>query len=85
MVLSFNGRKSVYDKLEGKDVVLNKQELEMLKRIQKHQFPDAQYDPYEPTIEWFTSKIEPLPLSAAPEPKSRFVPSKWEASKVKCY
>ncbi len=54
----------------------------MLKRIQRHQFPDSQYDPHEPTIEWFTSQVEVLPLSAAPEPKRRFIPSKWEASKI---
>ena len=68
--------------MEGKDVVLNKEELEMLKRIQQHQFPDSQYDPYEPTIEWFSGKEEIMPVSAAPEPKRRFVPSKWEASKI---
>lgn len=74
--------RSVYDKMEGKDVVLNKEELEILKRIQQHQFPDSQFDPYEPTIEWFSSKEEIMPISAAPEPKRRFIPSKWEASKI---
>lgn len=77
-----NAWKTIHDKLEGKDVVLNKEELQMLKRIQQHSFPDADYDPYQPTIEWFTSKTETLPLNSAPEPKSRFVPSKWEASKI---
>jgi ribosome biogenesis protein ERB1 len=62
--------------------VLNKEELDMLKRIQQHQFPDAQFDAYEPMIEWFSGKTEIMPISAAPEPKSRFVPSKFEASKV---
>jgi ribosome biogenesis protein ERB1 len=77
-----NAWKTVHDKLEGKDIVLSKTELEMLKRIQKHQFPDSQYDPYEPTIEWFTSKTEIMPISSAPEPKRRFIPSKNEASKI---
>lgn len=74
--------KTVYDKLEGKDVLLSKEELKMLKRIQRHQFPETEYDPFEPTVEWFTSKVEVTPLSAAPEPKRRFIPSKWEASKI---
>ncbi len=78
----FKIRRSVHDKLEGKDVVLNKEELQMLKRIQKHQFPDSQFNPYEPIIEWFSGKEEIMPLSAAPEPKRRFIPSKWEASKI---
>lgn len=42
--------KSVYDKYKGKDITLNKEELEMLKRIQAHQFPETAYDPYEVTI-----------------------------------
>lgn len=33
-------------------------------------------------IEYFTSKTEVMPLSAAPEPKRRFVPSKHEAKRV---
>jgi ribosome biogenesis protein ERB1 len=67
---------------EGKDVVLNDEELDIIRRIQGGDIPDAAYDPYEPTIEWFSSKKEVMPLSAAPEPKSRFIPSKWEAKKV---
>lgn len=33
-------------------------------------------------IPYFTSKVEEMPLSAAPEPKRRFVPSKHEAKRV---
>ncbi len=62
--------------------MLNKEELEMLKRIQMHQFPETQFDPYEPSVDWFSGKTEIMPLSAAPEPKRRFVPSKLEASKI---
>ena len=40
-------RRSVYDKLERNDIVLSKEEMEMLSRIQKHQFPETMYDPYE--------------------------------------
>ncbi|CAG8806451.1 1551_t:CDS:2, partial [Racocetra persica] len=45
-------------------------------------FPDPNYDPYEPTVEWFTSKPEIMPLTATPEPKRRFIPSKWEAKRI---
>lgn len=34
------------------------------------------------TVEWYTSHVEQFPLSAAPEPKRRFVPSKHEAKRV---
>ncbi|KAK6093141.1 Ribosome biogenesis protein erb1 [Batrachochytrium dendrobatidis] len=74
--------RSVHDKMEGKDVKLTSEELGLLKKIHNHEFPDSQFDPYAPTIEWFTSKVEVMPLSAAPEPKRRFIPSKIEASKI---
>ncbi|KAJ3181114.1 Ribosome biogenesis protein 1 [Gaertneriomyces sp. JEL0708] len=74
--------RSVYNKLEDKNIVLTKEELEMVKRIQEGQFPDPGFDPYEPTVEWFTSKTEIMPLNAAPEPKRRFIPSKHEAHRI---
>ncbi|KAI9139255.1 NUC169 domain-containing protein [Paraphysoderma sedebokerense] len=77
-----NTWKSYPDDKEGKDVVLTNEELEIIRKIQQSEFGDLGYDPYQPTIEWFTSKPEIHPLSSAPEPKRRFVPSKWEHAKV---
>src|SRR3954468_730729 len=54
---------------EGKDIVLNDEELDIIRRLQGGFIPEKDYDPYEPTIEWFSSKTEVMPLSAAPEPK----------------
>lgn len=75
-------RKSVFNELEGKNVVLSKAELDIIKRIQERRCPDASYDPYPNTVEWFTSKTAIHPVTNRPEPKSRFIPSKWEAQKV---
>jgi ribosome biogenesis protein ERB1 len=61
---------------------LNDQELDIIQRLQRGIIPDSTYNPYEPTVEWFTSKTEVMPLSARPEPKRRFIPSKWEAKKI---
>ncbi|KAF7728264.1 Ribosome bioproteinsis protein erb1 [Apophysomyces ossiformis] len=74
--------KSVHSEKEGKDIVLKDDELDIIRRLQGGDIPDADYNPYEPTVEWFTSKTEEMPLSARPEPKRRFVPSKWEAKKI---
>ncbi|RCH85450.1 Ribosome bioproteinsis protein erb1, partial [Rhizopus stolonifer] len=74
--------KTVKSDREGKDIVLNDKELDIIQRLQKGIIPDSTYNPYEPTVEWFTSKTEVMPLSARPEPKSRFIPSKWEAKKI---
>ncbi|KAJ3298725.1 Ribosome biogenesis protein 1 [Borealophlyctis nickersoniae] len=77
-----NAWRSVYDALEDKDVVLSAEDLELLNRIKANKLPEADYDPYEPTVEWFTSQTMVTPLSAAPEPKRRFIPSKTEARRI---
>ena len=70
------------DPSTGKPLELNQEELQLLKRVQTNKIPDEKYDPYAPNVEYFTSKTEIMPLSAAPEPKRRFVPSKHEAKRV---
>ena len=70
------------DPATGKPLELSQQELEVLKRIQMNEVPEEGYDPYPATVEYFTSKTETMPLSAAPEPKRRFVPSKHETKRV---
>jgi ribosome biogenesis protein ERB1 len=44
--------------------------------------PSDLQDPYPDTVEYFTSIEEKMPLSSAPEPKRRFLPSKNEAKQV---
>lgn len=70
------------DPATGKPLELSKEELEVLKRIRLNEVPEEGFDPYPATIEYFTSKTEQMPLSSAPEPKRRFVPSKHEAKRV---
>ena len=70
------------DPATGKPLELSQEELEVLRRIHMNEVPEEGYDPYPATIEYFTSKTEVMPLSAAPEPKRRFVPSKHEAKRV---
>lgn len=66
------------------DKPLTTEELDIIRRLHANEVPDAEYDPYEPMTEWFTGKgkEEIMPLSAAPEPKRRWIPSKWEKQKV---
>ncbi|GAA5820298.1 hypothetical protein JCM11251_005563 [Rhodosporidiobolus azoricus] len=76
------GWTTVKDKLHQKDVPLTEEELELIQRLAKAENPDESYDPYAPTIPYFTSQVMETPLSGRPEPKSRFLPSKWEHKKV---
>jgi ribosome biogenesis protein ERB1 len=68
----------------GKPMNLSREELEVLKTLTRNEQPSDGYDPYPDMVEWFTGKhnTEVMPLSAAPEPKRRFVPSKHEHKRV---
>ncbi|KIS66931.1 uncharacterized protein UMAG_05714 [Mycosarcoma maydis] len=75
---------SARDKSTGKDVRLSDEELAIIRKLQNAEIPDDAYDPYEDYVDWFTGedKVMQTALSGRPEPKSRFVPSKWEHKKV---
>ncbi|KAF2431132.1 BOP1NT-domain-containing protein [Tothia fuscella] len=70
------------DPATGKPLNLSREELEILKKVTRNELPEEGYDPYPDMIEYFSGKLEVMPLSAAPEPKRRFVPSKHEAKRV---
>ncbi|CAL3963743.1 unnamed protein product [Diplocarpon coronariae] len=70
------------DPATGKPLNLSQDELEILRRIQTNEMPEDGYDPYPATVEYFTGIEEIMPLSSAPEPKRRFLPSKHEAKRI---
>src|SRR5215469_6322858 len=70
------------DPATGKPLELNQEELEVLKKITRNEIPEDGYDPYPDYVDYFSGKTEIMPLSAAPEPKRRFVPSKNEAKRI---
>ncbi|KAF4594475.1 Ribosome biogenesis protein erb1 [Ophiocordyceps camponoti-floridani] len=76
------GWTGLVDPQTGKPLTLTQQELELLQRIQLNELPDGDYDPYPEMVPYFTGIEEKMPLSAAPEPKRRFVPSKHEAKRI---
>ncbi|RKP25198.1 NUC169 domain-containing protein [Syncephalis pseudoplumigaleata] len=77
-----NTWKTVRDELEQQDVVLSPEELQVIQRMQQGHFPDAQYNPYEPMVEFFSSKTSAMPVTGGDEPKRRFIRSKWEAQRI---
>ncbi|KAJ2044532.1 Ribosome biogenesis protein erb1 [Coemansia sp. RSA 922] len=70
------------DEVNQQDVKLSEEEIDIIRRIQGGNIPDADYNPYEETVEWFTSKTMQTPLSGAPLAKRGFIPSKWEHKRV---
>lgn len=77
-----NGGRVIYDMYNGREVVLTQRELEIIHRIQAGAFAHPEFNDTPDYVDYFSSQIEQMPLSAAPEPKRRFVPSKWELMKV---
>lgn len=76
------GWTGLLDQNTGQALKVTPEELELIRKIQHNENTDESINPYEPTIEWFTSQTEVMPLSAAPEPKRRFMPSKHEAKRI---
>lgn len=67
--------RTVYDKVTGKKVVLSDEDLEVINRIRKAIYPDPNYDPYEPYVDFFSHEVSIHPVMNRPEPKAAFIPS----------
>ncbi|CAN8286378.1 unnamed protein product [Cochlearia groenlandica] len=78
-------RRKIYDEYNDEEVELTKEESKLIRRMLKGEAPHADFDPYAPYVDWFKWDDSIHPLSSAPEPKRRFIPSKWEAKKVVKY
>jgi len=74
--------RTIIDPLTKREIRLTDEEVDMIKRIQGGNFPDANYDPYEDYVDFFTYDKMVMPLPGPTEPKNRFVPSKWEHKRV---
>ncbi|KAK4438349.1 Ribosome biogenesis protein BOP1 [Sesamum alatum] len=81
---SKNWRK-IYDEYNDEEVELTKEETKLIGRLLKGKAPHADFDPYAPYVDWFAWDGAKHPLSNAPEPKRRFIPSKWESKMVLRY
>ncbi|KAK7412019.1 hypothetical protein VNO78_03465 [Psophocarpus tetragonolobus] len=81
---SKNWRK-IYDEYNDEEIQLTKDEVKLVRRLLKNRAPHSDFDPYQDSVDWFKWEDAKHPLSNAPEPKRRFIPSKWEARKVVQY
>ncbi|OAY83414.1 Ribosome biogenesis protein BOP [Ananas comosus] len=76
------GADNVYDEYNDEEVELTKEEIKVISRLLRGKTPHAGVDPYAPYVDWFVWEDKAHPLSSAPEPKRRFIRSKWEDKKV---
>ncbi len=76
-----NAARTIHDALHGVDVVLKDEDIALIRRLQKRQYPHAEVDAYQPMPSVpFEDGIHPL--SNAPPRKGAFIPSKSEAKQV---
>lgn len=64
---------------------MTKEEIRLVQRLLKGKAPHTDFDQYADYVDWFKYDDALHPLSNAPEPKRRFIPSKWESKKVVQY
>ncbi|KAG6550611.1 hypothetical protein Mapa_007864 [Marchantia paleacea] len=72
----------LYDEYNDEEIILTKDEIKMISKLREGRTPHEGVNPHEEYTDWFEWEDRGHPLSNAPEPKRRFIPSKWEARKV---
>jgi ribosome biogenesis protein ERB1 len=75
-------RRTVFDMYNNREVVLSERDIEIIRRIQAGAIAHPEHNDTPDYIDYYSAIKEVMPISAAPEPKRRFVPSKWEMMKV---
>ncbi|XP_039234520.1 ribosome biogenesis protein BOP1, partial [Pipra filicauda] len=73
--------RTVQDRLTGADVKLTDEQVELVQRLQKGQFGDVNFDPYEPAVDFFTHEVMIHPVTNRPADKRSFIPSLIEKEK----
>jgi ribosome biogenesis protein ERB1 len=74
--------RTVYDIYNDREIVLSDRDLEIINRIRTGTHAHSEHESMPEYVDYFSSIKEVMPLSAAPEPKRRFLPSKWEMMRV---
>lgn len=75
--------RSYYDEYNGKEVVVSKEDIEMIRRIKSGHFAgDITVDPLETFVTIDREEDKIFAVTQSDKPKSKFVPSKWEEKRV---
>ncbi|XP_051925880.1 ribosome biogenesis protein bop1 [Hippocampus zosterae] len=74
--------RTVHDKQTGSDIVLSDEQVELVKRLQRGQFGDVNFDEFQPSVDFFTKDVMLHPVTNRPADKRSFIPSLIEKDKV---
>ncbi len=82
MLLACGCRRTIYDAVNDKQVVLSDEEMRIVHRLRHGKFPDAAMDPYPDYVPYYSSIKEIHPMGNPMPPKARFIPSKHEGRAI---
>ncbi|XP_048215039.1 ribosome biogenesis protein BOP1 [Perognathus longimembris pacificus] len=74
--------RTVQDRMTGHDLRLTDEQVALVQRLQRGQFGDADFDPYEPAVDFFSGDLMIHPVTNRPADKRSFIPSLVEKEKV---
>ncbi|XP_077600115.1 ribosome biogenesis protein bop1 [Stigmatopora nigra] len=74
--------RTVHDKQTATDVVLTDEQVALVKRLQRGQFGDVNFDEYQPSVDFFTKDVMLHPVTNRPADKRSFIPSLTEKATV---
>ncbi|XP_061520605.1 ribosome biogenesis protein bop1 [Phycodurus eques] len=74
--------RTVHDKQTGSEVVLSDEQVALVKRLQRGQFGDINFDEFQPSVDFFTNDVMLHPVTNRPADKRSFIPSLIEKEKV---
>ena len=72
---------TIYDEENDEEIVLSKRDVQILRRIREAGYAHSEFEAYPDFVD--RGEVEVHPLHGGLEPKRRFLPSKWEASRVR--
>lgn len=74
--------RTVQDLTTGHDLRLTDEQVALVRRLQRGQFGDGSFDPYEPAVDFFSGDLMIHPVTGRPADKRSFIPSLVEKEKV---
>ncbi|XP_074172636.1 ribosome biogenesis protein BOP1 isoform X2 [Rhinolophus sinicus] len=74
--------RTVQDRMTGHDIRLTDEQVALVQRLQRGQFGDVSFDPYEPAVDFFSGDLMIHPVTNRPADKRSFIPSLVEKEKV---
>ena len=77
-----NFRRTVYDAKNDREVVLSDRQLDLIRNMLKGGYAHPEFNDHQEFVPFFSQNVQIHPLTAAPAPKARFLPDKYERQKV---